>query len=192
MIQMNVISSKQSQIPPVLPILETFLELCVVCVCVHVHLRISQVLYYLKVQPQLSDHLSNSISFWSLLLAHSVPGTHAFLVSAAHETYSCLGPLQQLFPLSEFLILLIFLCRALPLISQIFLKYHILREVLSDHSAKSHLIMCSAITLLSVHCPNLNKICLSSIPRKMPAAQQVLKGCLLNTLKSIINSDLCV
>ena len=28
--------------------LETFLELCVVCVCVHVHLRISQVLYYLK------------------------------------------------------------------------------------------------------------------------------------------------
>ena len=154
---MNVISSKQSQIPPVLPMLETFLELCVVCVCSRAFKDQPSFILFKSLALVIGSPLQLHLLLVSTPCPQCSRHTCLLLVSAAHETYSCLGPFQQLFPLYEFLILLIFLCRALPLISQIFLKYHILREVLSGHSVKSHLIMCYAITLLSFHSPNLNK-----------------------------------
>lgn len=173
--------------------LETFLELCVCArvhirahTCAHVQLRISQTLLFYNLAlviwscpplrphsilvfppcPQCSRHTSLLLSFCSIWNSF-LPGAFAIVVSLVWDAYFIDLPSQG----------------ALLLVSQVLLKCHVLGETLSDHSTKqpsnnllSHhpawiLSIATAITicLLIVSISNLNKSCITSMPKEVSA-----------------------
>ena len=169
-----------------------------VCVCVCAHA------YAFKDQPNFILFKSLALVTWSRpTVPTSSPSslppcpqcyrhTCLLLVSVAHEAHPCLGLLQQLFPLSEMLVLHIFLFTVgTPLSVRSYLNKTSSGKLSLITQPKSHLIMCSAIAFFNFfHWPNLNKSCISSIPRKVPGTQQVLRAYLLNTLKRMVDPDL--